>query len=500
MSKRILFRNSISGAVSTFTQVIVAFVMSPIIVHGLGNHQYGIWELLFGLAGYLGLLELGVGPALVRYVADSWSRNDQIALNRIFNTGVVTLTFSGLIGLLIFSAGSFWPEKISNLQPSETKELGQILLIFGLNLAATLPRMSLSAYLLGLQEYLFINTLLIVITILQSVAFYYVLATGLDKPLVWMAWVLFFSTLIQCFILVLWITFIDRKVNFDPREFNLQTMKTLLEYGLKNTLISASTGTLKKLVGIVIAYTVGVGAIVYFVVPNRLLEYGQSLGEAIRQPLTPYLADLAGKGDMVTTRHNWIQTTRILQIITFGTPLAAIGLGEPFIHIWMGQEYAVEGRFVLYILGIGLLIQGGASNSSTLLLSLAKHGSFSVFSAILAISCFLVSFPLGILWGINGIAGAIFIFIIGQAIASIVIACRIIEMSLIDYYRATIMYFIIPIILTACVLVGLRWIMYPDTYVDLLLEGLVAGIVYLTSTWYMALNLEERKYIKSKIL
>ena len=37
----------------------------------LGNVQYGVWDLLTGLFGYFGLLDLGISPAVLRYVAHS---------------------------------------------------------------------------------------------------------------------------------------------------------------------------------------------------------------------------------------------------------------------------------------------------------------------------------------------------------------------------------------------------------------------------------------------
>lgn len=499
MSKRILIRNSLSGAAVLVIQVIAAFIMSPIIVHGLGNRDYGIWELLVGLVGYLGLLELGVGPALVRYVADAWSRQDLEVLNRIFNTGIVTLGSAGIAGLLIFPLVSLWPELLPNLQPGEANKITPLLLVFGLNLAASLPRTALSAYLLGLQYYEFTNGLLIVITIIQSFAFYYVLEGGFSPPLIWMGWIVFISTVIQSLIMVLWIAVLDNKVKFSPSAYSFSTMKELLGYGLKSTLMMVSTGTLKKLVSFVIAYTAGVAYIVYFAIPNRLVEYAQSLGEALGRPLTPYFADLAGKGDMEGTRRRWIQTTRILQIVTFGAPLAAAGLGEPFIHLWMGHEYAEQGKLVLYILCAGMLFQGIASNSARLLLSLARHGSIAVFSAAFAPLCFILSFGLGSIWGVNGVAVAITFYAISLSLVELIYACRAIELRLSVYLRETLLHFVVPVLLTVCILIGLRWYKYATSYSELLLEGAIAGAAYVLSTWYMALNTEERSYIRAML-
>jgi len=493
VSKRRLLFNSVSGVSLLATNIVIAFVMTPIMVHHLGNSNYGIWELLVALVGYLGIFELGIGPALVRYVADAWSREDRAAVARIFNTGVFSLAGTGAVGLVVLLVVATWPEHFMSLTGPDARRLAPVLVVFGLNLAAYLPRTALSAYLLGLQAHLFVNVIQGAVAIIASVAMYYVLTQGSASPLIWLAMIVLFGTLLQSAAMLYWILVVDARVCITASSFSWSTAKELLGFGLKSTIIQASTGMLVKLTGFAIAYTVGVGQLVYFVVPSRLVDYANSLGTQLGFPLTPYFTHLAGNGNPAAARSAWLQTTRILQIMMFLLPIGIIVLGEPFIRLWIGQEYAEKGRWTLYILCAALLAQGVVSNGARILMSLGRHGRVAWFAAIFAPICLAVSLGLGAVWGIEGVAAAVALYTVGVHAVEVTLTCFVLDVGIGEYLRATVFRFTVPIVVTTATLIGLRVMSYPASYGQLILYGLVGGVIYFVTVWLMALEPAERK-------
>ena len=85
MKKSILL-NSLSGGAFFFVNMIVAFKISPILLHTLGNDAYGAWEILLSVQSYLILLDMGILPAIVRFVARAAAQDDRVQLNRILTT------------------------------------------------------------------------------------------------------------------------------------------------------------------------------------------------------------------------------------------------------------------------------------------------------------------------------------------------------------------------------------------------------------------------------
>jgi hypothetical protein len=62
-------RNAVANWIAFLFTAIVGFFLSPFVVEHLGATRYGVWSLLAGLVGYLGLLDLGIRQAVNRYVA-----------------------------------------------------------------------------------------------------------------------------------------------------------------------------------------------------------------------------------------------------------------------------------------------------------------------------------------------------------------------------------------------------------------------------------------------
>src|SRR6267143_2252552 len=49
----------------------VSFFLAPFIVHRLGVVAYGVWALVVSITSYMGLLDLGLRGAIVRFVSSS---------------------------------------------------------------------------------------------------------------------------------------------------------------------------------------------------------------------------------------------------------------------------------------------------------------------------------------------------------------------------------------------------------------------------------------------
>jgi O-antigen/teichoic acid export membrane protein len=64
-----LVRNTIAQSAGSFAGYVFSFLSAPIVLHGLGLRNFGIWALTGALAQYGVLLDLGVGVALPRYIA-----------------------------------------------------------------------------------------------------------------------------------------------------------------------------------------------------------------------------------------------------------------------------------------------------------------------------------------------------------------------------------------------------------------------------------------------
>src|SRR5688572_2913004 len=92
-----LLRNVLSNWLVLAIGIVYTFVVTPIVVRSLGIEGYGIWSFLNGLLAYSELLYLGLGSAVVKYVAQYRARNDVAGINRLAS---VVGSIYGLLGLI----------------------------------------------------------------------------------------------------------------------------------------------------------------------------------------------------------------------------------------------------------------------------------------------------------------------------------------------------------------------------------------------------------------
>ena len=83
------------------TQVLllaVGLFTSPYIVHTLGLNLYGILVLVGITTNYFGVVELGLGQATIKFLADSSSRKDWPEFTRVFWTSSLSYLVLGIVG------------------------------------------------------------------------------------------------------------------------------------------------------------------------------------------------------------------------------------------------------------------------------------------------------------------------------------------------------------------------------------------------------------------
>ena len=147
----------------------------------------------------------------------------------------------------------------------------------------------------------------------------------------------------------------------------LPKLKELFTFGAKSARMLVASRLQNQSVPLIIGNVIGLGHIVYFVMPNRLVDYGRGLSQAVGFPLTPYFGAAIGRGDHEDLTKSWLNSTLALQIVSIVMPVIIIFYGETFSGLWIGQEYAVAGHAVLYVLSAGLVADSLAINAFRIL-------------------------------------------------------------------------------------------------------------------------------------
>jgi N-acetylglucosamine-6-phosphate deacetylase len=96
-----IIKNISSNWFSLGINVVTGIIVSPFIVHRLGDTANGIWVLIFSVTGYYGLFDLGIRSSVVRYVSKFTATNDDEELAKVVNTSLFGYSCIGLLTVLL---------------------------------------------------------------------------------------------------------------------------------------------------------------------------------------------------------------------------------------------------------------------------------------------------------------------------------------------------------------------------------------------------------------
>src|ERR1700737_2156730 len=82
--------------------VVFAVISTPVLVHRLGTPRYGVYILAVTAGGLLGLLDFGLGPALVTFLSQSSQAGDGLRSQKLVSTAM-----SLYLGIAIVGASAF---------------------------------------------------------------------------------------------------------------------------------------------------------------------------------------------------------------------------------------------------------------------------------------------------------------------------------------------------------------------------------------------------------
>lgn len=492
MSTTKIGKNAVANIVGMLGQIAIAFVISPFLVHTLGDTKYGIWVIAVAFTGYMNLLDLGLSSAVNKYVAKYSSLKDQKNINAIVSTAFVLFFFMGLIIVLISPWMADLIVNIINIEESLKNLVHLLIIVVSFDIAIFVINGLFKGIFGGFQHYSIINITQIISAAYKALMFYVFLSQGHDLVAMGVISITanIFTMLIYFFLL--------RKnypqVSFELRMVSRGKASKIFHYSKFTFLAMLANQIIYYSDTFVIGYFLTAAAVTYYAIPWTLAEYTKKISMAISKTYIPAISEKEASGDLEMVRSIYISGTKYMIIISNLLSIGMIVMGGAFIAIWMGPKYRELGEAVLILLFINQYFQGPQQISYSILLGLSKQKHYSYMSIVVSVVNLILSILLVQKWGIVGVAlGAVIPQVIFYGLYVPWLTLRTIKISAWYYFRQTHLKGIIPsLVLFAC----LKYVAtyhFPDGYIELLVSAAVCALIYLLFVFYIMLDRSEKE-------
>ncbi len=95
-----LFRNTVAQSASVLVGYVFSFLLAPIMISRLGLDAFGVWAVTGAFATYAGLLDLGIGRSLVRFIAVFDAAGEKHRIDESVGLGLIATLLVGILAAI----------------------------------------------------------------------------------------------------------------------------------------------------------------------------------------------------------------------------------------------------------------------------------------------------------------------------------------------------------------------------------------------------------------
>ena len=403
-------RNSVYNVTGWVWSTGLSFVLMPYIVRRLGVDAYGILALVGTVLGYFAFLDLGLGAATVKYVAEYYANRDYESIGRIVSAALVVYFLLGLFGCVaLFSITGVMVTRVLKV-PIDLISLAKF--SFYMASVGFLANMVLGVFgsiPAALQRYDISNKISIAVGSLTTLATAGLLARGF-----WLREVVILNLSVTILTVVIYVALTRRllpevKLAFSP---NSLVFGRLFKFGVFMTFNQLSALVTYRIDHLLLGILLGTASVAFYAIPFNLLRTFQSIVYRLSEVMFPVASELSATSQTHRLERGYFSTAKLVLTLNSALFLPLTILAKRVLEFWMGSEFAVKGSLVMIYLGVAYWLISFTMIPALLVNGIGRPKVTAGFAGLTAGINLILVFPLIKHMGISGAALATLISVL----------------------------------------------------------------------------------------
>lgn len=478
-------KNTLYNLLGYGIPVLIAVIIIPLLIRGLGEERFGILNLVWIVIGYFSFFDFGIGRTLTKIIAEKIGSNRPSEIPPVFWTSFITMLLVSVVGTLILIF--FIPYLVSSVFII-SKELKEESLATFYMLAVSIPIVTTTAGLRGVleayQDFGIVNVIRVLLGVLTFLG-----------PLICLIFVNSLFWIVGVLVLIrvgIWILYLIRcfKINSSIKQeikFNLSLIGPILKLGgwitVANLVAPFMIFSDRFLIGALVSAT----AVTYYATPYEVVTKLLLIPGALVVVLFPvFSASYINNPEF--SKKLFLSGTKFIFLLLYPAILLIVTFSYQGIELWLGTKFAENSSLVLQLLAIGVLLNSLAAIPFNFFQGIGK-ASIPALVNLIELPFYLIIMWIVIKkWGINGAALIWLLRIIIDTTILFLIAQKKVKIFHSSDYR--LMIFLLLVIAIA----------FPLMITDIWLKVMTVIIIlcaYLYISWNHLLETEEKTYMIS---
>ncbi|MCE5253892.1 MAG: oligosaccharide flippase family protein [Actinomycetia bacterium] len=404
-AERSFAANAFANVGGWFVSALAGFICVPIVVRGLGADAYGLLALISAFTGYLGLMEMGLGSAIIRFIA--YYRELDYGATIVAMTRVVFAWFAaaGVIGAVLMLVLAPWlAHDVLNVPTGLEHTAVVVIRLSGISFFLGMLMSMLSAIPQGFQRFDLTGLFTGIWGTAYSVG--NAVVVGLGNGLVALT---VFSIILNAVAVIAYLALIIRlyrKLNPNEGPSWRAVRRQVLSFAGIVALTQVHTTIAEQTNRFVVGIAAGVASAGYYQVPTIVSTNVSAALHRIAMVLFPAGSRLFARDDHEAVRALYYRTSRLFFLANGATAMGIGVFASPLLRYWVSPEFAEKGAPALAILTAALMLNAVSMSASILNQAAGRPKVNLAFSLLNSVVNLALVYPLTTYFGISGAATA----------------------------------------------------------------------------------------------
>ncbi len=491
------------GAVLSYASIIINTLIQllyiPLLLRKLGQSEFGLYSLVASIIGYLTIMDLGFGNAIIVYTSKykaQGKKEEEQKLHGMFNIIFKIIgAFAAVLGIILYlNVDLIFGNTMTSIELNKMKIM---MLILSINLFFSFYFAMYNSVISAYEKFVFQKIIAIIHSLLKPLIMIPLLFLGYKS--ITLCVIITITNLIT---LLANYIYCRKKldINIKFKGFDRQLFKIILGYSIWIFLGVIVDKINWSVDNFVLGAVSGTIAVSVYSIASTLNQLFCSLSTSISGILLPKMSKMvAKKAGSEELTNEFIKVGRIQYFIMFLMCSGLVLFGKEFIKIWAGNGFE-KSYYIALVLIIPVCIPLIQNVGISIMQAKNMHKFRSLLLLFISIANIIISIPLARMYaGIGAAIGTAISLLIGNGLIINIYYYKRVGINVLRFWKE-ILKMSIPNIIPIILIILVMKYTNLNGIISIVVYGGIYTLVYFIVSYLFSLNIYEKSIINKVLI
>lgn len=335
-----LTTSAASSMIGFAVNLVVTFLLTPYLIEMLDQARYGVWALMLTVVGYAGILNLGIGPAVTRFVAQHLGESNPAQARKCIQTSLGIMLVSGVVLMVLGAVGAEPLRRFLEVPDDLAAEFTAVVRIMSVVAAITLLFQVYAGVLRAYEKFPLENAIRAAQAVVRGIGLALCLYWGGDMVALAYVWG---GVMVASLVAVgAAAKATCPAASLSPLGGDRRTFVVLMTFGAAITIVSVANVFRFRLGNFIAAKYLTFQAVGLFNIASMIAGYFMTLVSVPMGVLLPRFSRQAGEGDDEGLARLFFRSARLNAVFASLTGVTILICSDGFLRLWLAGKYSPE--------------------------------------------------------------------------------------------------------------------------------------------------------------